>query len=142
MPRASRIRGYDHMSFGDVIETASMVIEAAGVAIIIIGVSVSSATYLRRLHTGDTATGAYRAYRVSLGRAILLGLEFLVAADIIRTVGVHRTTENVILLGAIVLIRTFLSLALDVELEGRWPWRHQQDDGSSAPVLAKEARDG
>ncbi len=65
----------------------------------------------------------YRTYRQDVGRAILLGLEFLVAGDIIRTVVVAPTLENVLVLGLIVLIRTFLSVALQLELEGRWPWQ-------------------
>jgi uncharacterized membrane protein len=129
------------MSFADAIEIASMAVEAAGVTIILVGITLSSIGYLNSLRRGNEVKHAYRAYRVSLGRVILLGLEFLVAADIIRTVGVHRTTENVIMLGAIVAIRTFLSLALDVELEGRWPWRHQQNESSSDPVLAKDPAD-
>ena len=66
---------------------------------------------------------AYHAYRSSLGRAILLGLEFLVAADIINTVAVEPTWENVGVLGAVVLIRTFLSFSLEVEIYGHWPWQ-------------------
>ena len=63
-------------------------------------------------------------YRQDLGRAILLGLEFLVAGDIIRTVVVAPTFDNVIVLGLIVPIRTFLSMSLQLELDGRWPWQH------------------
>ena len=66
---------------------------------------------------------AYAPYRQSLGRAILLGLEFLVAGDIIRTVAIAPTFSSVGVLGAIVVIRTFLSVALQVETEARWPWQ-------------------
>ncbi len=62
-------------------------------------------------------------FRQNLGRAILLGLEFLIAGDIIRTVVVAPTLDNVLILGLIVIIRTFLSVALQLEIEGRWPWQ-------------------
>jgi uncharacterized membrane protein len=65
----------------------------------------------------------YRVVRTVFGRSILLGLEFLVAADIIRTVAVQPSLQNVAVLGLIVLIRTFLSFSLEVEIDGRWPWR-------------------
>ncbi|WP_345409910.1 DUF1622 domain-containing protein [Nonomuraea salmonea] len=69
------------------------------------------------------AHDAYQRYRKGLGRAILLGLEFLVAADIIRTVAISPTFASVGVLAVIVLVRTFLSFSLEVELEGRWPWQ-------------------
>jgi uncharacterized membrane protein len=65
------------------------------------------------------------AYRQNLGRAILLGLELLVAGDIIKTVAVAPTLQNMIVLGAIVLIRTFLSFSLELEINGRWPWQQK-----------------
>ena len=67
----------------------------------------------------------YSSYRQDIGRAILLGLEFLIAGDIIRTVVVAPTIQNVLVLGLIVLIRTFLSLSLQLEIEGRLPWRRE-----------------
>ena len=67
---------------------------------------------------------AYRVCRQDLGRAILLGLEFLVAGDIIRTVVVHPTLDNLIVLAIIVVIRTLLSVTLQLEFEGHWPWQH------------------
>ncbi|HEY5813682.1 MAG TPA: DUF1622 domain-containing protein, partial [Terrimicrobiaceae bacterium] len=66
----------------------------------------------------------YGLYRQDMGRAILLGLEFLVAGDIIRTVVVDPTFDNVLVLGLIVIIRTFLSITLQLEIEGKWPWQH------------------
>jgi uncharacterized membrane protein len=72
---------------------------------------------------GGGADEAYRVVRTVFGRSILLGLEFLVAADIIRTVAVEPSLENVGVLGLIVLIRTFLSFSLEVEIDGSWPWR-------------------
>jgi uncharacterized membrane protein len=78
---------------------------------------------LLRVGLGPPTTDVYRRFRQDLGRGILLGLEFLVAADIIRTVAVTPTLQSVAVLGLIVVIRTFLSMALQVEVEGRLPWQ-------------------
>ncbi len=75
------------------------------------------------LHTGRHASDSYQRYKLFLGRALSLGLEFLVAADVIRTVTLPPTLENIGVLGAIILARTFLSWSLVVEMEGRWPWQ-------------------
>jgi uncharacterized membrane protein len=72
---------------------------------------------------GGSGDDLYHQLKVSLGKALLLGLEVLVAADIIRTVALEATLESVIVLGLLVLIRTFLSWALVVEIDGHWPWR-------------------
>lgn len=108
------------MSFREAIETIGLAIDGAGVAVIVVGLLYA----LWRFGLAVRAhADPYRRLRHDLGRSILLGLEFLVAADIIRTVALAPTMENVAVLGLIVLIRTFLSLALQVELEGEWPWR-------------------
>lgn len=107
------------MSFQDVIETVGKGVDAAGVGVIVVGVLVATAMVVGRRPLGPDA---YRQYRERLGRAILLGLELLVAADIIRTVAVTPTFESAGVLAIIVAIRTFLSFSLEVELEGRWPW--------------------
>lgn len=75
------------------------------------------------VQTSRHAANAYGRYKTFLGRALSLGLEFLVAADVIRTVGVSPTFRNISILGAIILIRTALSWSLVVEMEGRWPWQ-------------------
>jgi uncharacterized membrane protein len=80
-------------------------------------------------------TARYRELRENLGRAILLGLEFLIAGDIIHSVVVNPTTANVAVLGLIVLIRTFLSLTLQVEIEGRWPWGRPRNQPRDAGRL-------
>jgi len=98
-------------------------IEAAGIAIIVLGGVVATALFLRRLSRTDGFSDSYHRYRENLGRAILLGLEFLVAADIIGTVAVAPTFRNLGVLGLIVLIRTFLSFSLELEVNGRWPWQ-------------------
>ena len=97
-------------------------VELTGIAIILIGAVVAGAIYLRGLSRGE-AGAAYKALRSNLGRSILLGLELLVAADIINTVAIEPTMESLAVLAGIVLIRTFLSFALEVEIEGRWPWQ-------------------
>ena len=79
----------------------------------------------------------YRVYRQDLGRAILLGLEFLIAGDIIRTVAVAPTLQNVLVLGLIVLIRTFLSFSLQLEIEGKLPWSRESRPARRAPNQEK-----
>jgi uncharacterized membrane protein len=109
------------MTFIEVVETVGTVIDAVGVAVIAIGGVLAAGIALGRLFrkTG----GTYRVFREQLGRSILLGLEFLVAADIIRTVAVTPTGQSVAVLAGIVAIRTFLSWSLEVEISGRWPWQ-------------------
>jgi len=105
------------------IEYAALLVELLAVAIIIVAIIVALARYVFRYATRRTEDDLYQQLKVSLGKALLLGLEFLVAADIIRTVALEATLESVIVLGLLVLIRTFLSWALVVEIEGHWPWR-------------------
>ncbi|MCE5324335.1 DUF1622 domain-containing protein [bacterium] len=102
------------------------VIDAMGVVVIVIGAVYATGRFLFRREPA----ASYQLYRLNLGRAILLGLEFLIAGDIIRTVVVAPTLENVVVLGLIVLIRTFLSTALQFELEGRWPWQATRQDSA------------
>ncbi len=111
------------MNFFEVIETVGKTIDAIGVGAIALGALIAAASVVPKLRQ-KTGT-AYRDFREQLGRAILLGLEFLVAADIIRTVAITPDARSVAVLGGIVLIRTLLSFSLDVEITGRWPW--QQD---------------
>jgi uncharacterized membrane protein len=98
-------------------------IEFGGIAVIVIGALAATVTYLRRWIGGGRGDAPYREFRRGLGRSILLGLEFLVAADIIATVAIEPSLHSLAVLAGIVLIRTFLSIALDVEIEGRWPWQ-------------------
>ena len=107
--------------FRHVMEIVGAVVDAVGVSIVVIGAFVATFRYLVNLHR--RAADAYETYRRSIGRSILVGLEFLVAGDIIRTVVVAPTLENVLVLGLIILIRTFLSFSLQLEIEGRWPWQ-------------------
>lgn len=110
------------MSFVEVVEDIGKGVDIAGITIILVGVIASTVQFLRRLL--DDVGSAYGLFRVGLGRAILLGLEFLIAGDIIRTVATSPTFQSVGVLAAIVLIRTFLSLALNLEVEGRLPWQN------------------
>lgn len=98
-------------------------IEICGISAIVIGAGVALTIYLYQVARAGPSEVGYHQFRASLGRAILLGLEFLVAADIINTVAVDPTLKSVAVLAAIVLVRTFLSLALEVEIGGKWPWK-------------------
>jgi uncharacterized membrane protein len=109
--------------FKDAVEAVAQLIDVAGVTVIVVGLVVASAVFLSRAVRSKNGDQAYRTYRQQVGRAILLGLEFLVAADIIRTVAVAPTFRGVGVLAVIVAVRTFLSFTLEVELEGRWPWQ-------------------
>ena len=102
-------------------------VDLAGVFVIAGGVVLVTALNLRRLRD-ERGDELYRAYRRGIGKVVLLGLELLVAADIIRTVAVEPTFESVAVLGLIVLVRTFLSFSLEVELYGRWPWQRTSEE--------------
>jgi uncharacterized membrane protein len=109
--------------FKSTVDAVSKVIDGAGVVIVVIGLVIATGVYLQMQADPLRRQTAYQVYREQVGKAILLGLEFLVAADIIRTVAVTPTFEGVGVLAALVVVRTFLSFALDVELNGRWPWQ-------------------
>ena len=115
------------MQFTDIISVAGYAIEAIGVLVVVIGSCISSAVFIRTFRNLPEGM-AYRNYRRQLGRSIILGLEFLIAGDIIRTVVVADTLENVAILGLIILIRSFLSVTLHLEVEGRWPWQTEKHD--------------
>jgi len=110
-------------------EFVGRVVDMLGVAAIVVGIVPAGVRPLRRRRAVD----GYRALRRDLGRGILLGLEILVAGDIIRTVGISPSFESVGVLGMGVLIRTFLSLSLELEIEGRVPWRRSAA-GADAPT--------
>jgi uncharacterized membrane protein len=103
------------------IELAAQAIEMFAVAIIMIAIVHGTIRYLIRIN--QQVDDAYQQLKAQLGKALLLGLEFLVAADIIRTVALEPNMQNVMILGLLVVIRTFLSWSLVVEIEGHWPWR-------------------
>ena len=116
-------------------------LEAAGIAAILLGVLITTAAFLRvglraGAGGGGAWVGAYERYRADLGRAILLGLELLVAADIVGTVAAPLDLRSIGALGLVVLIRTFLSFSLEVEIKGRWPWREAEERPPRTPPPA------
>ncbi|MEF8729099.1 MAG: DUF1622 domain-containing protein [Accumulibacter sp.] len=111
-------------SFNEIAEIVGLLFDGLGVVVIVLGTLLAAG---RLVILNRRAGDGYRQFRQDIGRGILLGLEFLVAADIIRTVAVTPTLEGVLVLGLIVLIRTVLSTALQVELEGRWPWQRASE---------------
>lgn len=126
------------MSFKEAVENVGKAVDAFGVAVIVIGSAIATAMFLTRLRGRDDLLASYRAYRQALGRAILLGLEHLVAADFIRTVAVAPSFTSVGVLAIIVAIRTFLSLSLELEITGQWPWQRKKAEpaGSSGSHAA------
>jgi uncharacterized membrane protein len=108
-------------SFRHIMEIVGTSVDGVGVFIVAGGMLVATARLA--VHRAHETGNYYSLYRQDVGRAILLGLEFLIAGDIIRTVVVAPTLQNVVVLGIIVLIRTFLSLSLQLEIEGKLPWR-------------------
>jgi uncharacterized membrane protein len=118
------------VGFIEGVELVGTVIDGVGVAIIAIGAVVAAGIALGRLMR--RSSDVYRAFREQLGRSILLGLEFLVAADIIRTVAVTPNARSVAVLAGIVAIRTFLSFSLELEITGRWPWQKKPRAGDAA----------
>jgi uncharacterized membrane protein len=110
-------------NFRQLMEIIGTAVDGVGVFIVAAGALVATGRLL--VHRAHNAGNYYSSYRQDIGRAILLGLEFLIAGDIIRTVVVAPTIQNVLVLGLIVLIRTFLSLSLQLEIEGRLPWHRE-----------------
>ena len=109
-------------------------VEVTGIAIIVVGAVASLLVFLLRIAKREPKERILGEFRSSLGRAILLGLEFLVAADIVNTVAIEPTLDSLAVLAGIVLIRTFLSFSLEVEIEGRWPWqRGGEARGEASP---------
>ena len=109
------------MTLDEFVSRTGQIVDGLAVAAIVLGIAVSSLIALHRLRRREPAV--YKTFRQWLGRSILLGLELLVAADIIRTVAASPTLDSVAVLAAIVLIRTFLSFSLELEINGRWPWQ-------------------
>ena len=125
------------LSLEKVIEYAALLIEVLAVAIIVIATAAATVVYVSRLWRRTAGLVGYEQYKVRLGRALLLGLEILVAADIVRTVALEPSLTNIGILGVLVLIRTFLSWSLVVEIEHRWPWQVRTE----AHVAAAEAHE-
>jgi uncharacterized membrane protein len=109
--------------FSQSVHWTARAIEVVGIAIIVAGAAAALLGYVGEALRRTDKEQRIATFRSDLGRSILLGLEFLVAADIIATVAIEPTLESLAVLAGIVLIRTFLSFSLEVEIEGRWPWQ-------------------
>jgi uncharacterized membrane protein len=126
----------------EVARLSSLGLELASFTVILTAVAISTVVFLVRvLKTGFLAN--YRDYRANLGRGILIGLEILIAADILKSVVVDPTLQSMLVLGGIVVIRTFLSISLDVEINGNWPWEathlaQQVQREAKPPLPAKD----
>ncbi len=120
------------MDLHRLIPAAARVVELVGVAILLLGALLALGAFVLRLGRGHRFVAVYDDLRANLGRAILLGLEFLVIADIIGTVAVEPTLANLAVLAVIVAIRTFLSFALELEVTGRWPWQPRPERPDAA----------
>ena len=118
------------MTVHEAAEHAVAGVEGAAIAVIVLGGLAVTAVFLWRLAARADLVETYSAYRRNLGRVILLGLEFLIAADIISTVAVSFSTEAVATLGVIVAIRTVLAFTLELDISGRWPWQQAEDQGA------------
>ena len=127
------------MTFAEVMEHVAQAFEAIGAAVLLTGLFVAAGLAVRSLRRFGDWQEAYKVLRRSFGGVILLGLEILVAADLVRTVAVEPTMENVLILGVIVLIRTVLSFSLEIEIEGVAPWRRAAMSG--AGHIARAVRD-
>jgi uncharacterized membrane protein len=128
----------ENVTFAEAMELVARFFEAMGALVLVAGLVLSVGLAIRSQHRSKDARATYRVLRESFGAAILLGLEMLVAADLVRTVAIAPTLENVATLGIIVLIRTILSFSLVTEIEGVVPWRRAATSG--ATYLAHAAK--
>ena len=119
----------------EIARLASQILEAASFAVILLGAAVATVMFVVNGWREGFA-GQLKDYRANLGRGILVGLELLIAGDIMKSVVIDPTLQSMLVLGGIVIIRTFLSLSLSVELNGHWPWestRLAQEAARTAP---------
>ena len=121
------------MAFQTMIEWAAHGLEGMGIAVVSAGGLAAMVNFVRRLIAGDAFAAESGVLRERLARATLLGLEFLVAADIIGTVAAVPTPGRLLMLTGIILLRTFLSATLMLEVEGRWPWSAARRDARTLP---------
>ena len=130
------------MTFTEIMDHVAVSVEFVGVAVLVVGLAWSAVAAIARLRSTRDGRATYQELRETIGGTLLLGLEILVAADLIRTVAVAPTMSNVLVLGLIVVIRTFLSFSLEVELEGTLPWRRRptSHDSADEPQSATASR--
>ena len=128
------------MDLEEAMDAIAQGVEILGILTLVLGLAVALVRAGLALAGGRGGVEGYRIIRTVFGRSILLGLEFLVAADIIRTVAVQPSLQNVAVLGLIVLIRTFLSFSLEVEIDGRWPWRRAGLEQAASSPASPDSR--
>jgi len=114
------------------VEYTAMGIELLAVAIIVAVILTGTVLYVFQILTQQADVNTYKNYRHQVARALLLGLEILVAADVIRTIALEPTLQNVLILGLLVVIRTFLGWSLVIEIEERWPWQSSQVEAAGS----------
>lgn len=124
----------------ELIKVAALLVEILAVAVILIGTLTATFIYLRRVLNRTAGREGYEQYKVRLGRGLLLGLEILVAADIVRTVALEPSLTNVAILALLVVVRTFLSWSLVVEIEHRWPWQRRTAEHIAAVEIHDEVK--
>ena len=124
------------------IEVAAAGIEALAVAIMVGFIAIATVRWL--IHASRIGEGAYERYRVAVGKSLLVGLELLIASDIIRTVALKASVTNVAILSALVLIRTFLGWTLTLDVESRWPWQKGTTvaERERTPSIPPRSREG
>ena len=111
------------MSYEEIVSDAVLVVEGVGAAIMVVGGFIALVEFAWTNRERGHGAGSYERLRRNLGRVILVGLEVLIVADIIRTIIVDQTLESVTVLGVVVVIRIVLSFSLEVEIDGAWPWQ-------------------
>jgi uncharacterized membrane protein len=121
------------MTYTEAVEHVVKAVEAVGAGIMVLGGLGAFLAFLRDAAGDATRDGSYKRLRRNLGRCILLGLEVLIIADIVRTIVVAPTYESVTVLAIIVVIRIVLSFSLEVEIDGAWPWNRGRDAPRSGP---------
>ncbi len=126
-------------TFASWIELISRGIELLAIVVIVLAIAYATTRYVTQSITHSPLGDPYNRFRVLLGRALLLGLEILVAADIIRTVALQPSLTSITVLGILVVIRTFLSWSLVVEIEGRWPWQTKGEAASAEGAKPTES---
>ena len=126
------------MTFAESMELVARLFEGITALVLLVGLLISAILAVRSYHSSRDGRKAYKVLRESFGGIILLGLELLVAADLVRTVAIAPTIENVATLGLIVLIRTVLSFSIEIEIEGVAPWRRAATSGASHVARAVE----
>ena len=136
--RAAEEAPVDEAAYTHLMMTIAQAFEIVAAAVLVAGLIFSAILSIRTWQRTSSASATYRALRQTFGGAILLGLEILVAGDLIRTVAIAPTLENVAVLGLIVLIRTFLSFSLEIEIEGVPPWRRAFVSGATVMKQAAQ----